>query len=143
MKRTDLILAALAPANGAAHSPVQLQKLLFLIDKQIPHLVGGPYFAFQPYDYGPFDKSVYADLKILALEGFVEIEAAPGLRWRKYRLTESGQAAGNASLAELDESAQKYVREVSHFVRALSFESLVSAIYKAFPEMKANSVFRG
>ena len=35
------------------------------------------------------------------------------------------------------------IEQVSKFVRSLSFEQLVSAIYKAYPRMKANSVFRG
>lgn len=35
-----------------------------------------------------------------------------------------------------------YIGKVSTFVRTRSFNDLVSAIYKAFPEMKANSIFR-
>jgi hypothetical protein len=32
---------------------------------------------------------------------------------------------------------------VSDWVRAQSFNSLVKAIYDAYPEMKVNSIFRG
>ena len=45
--------------------------------------------------------------------------------------------------AGIDEPVMSYIKEVSKFVRALSFADLVSAIYKAYPEMKANSVFTG
>ena len=58
MTRKEVVLAALAPAKHAPHSPVQVQKLIFLIDRNIPREVGGPHFDFQPYNYGPFDKAV-------------------------------------------------------------------------------------
>jgi len=56
MDRGDLVLAALAAGGvGASYSPVQVQKLLFLIDREAANLVDGPHFSFRPYDYGPFE----------------------------------------------------------------------------------------
>jgi uncharacterized protein YwgA len=141
MDRREIILAAFAPANGSSHTPVQVQKLLFLIDKAIPNLVGGPHYDFRPYNYGPFDGSIYDELLELESDGYVEI--APERTWSSYRLTEEGQHAGNALLSNLDTKAQEFIRTASRFVRELSFRQLVSAIYKAYPEMKANSVFQG
>ncbi len=141
MDKKDIILATFAPANGVAHTPVQVQKLLFLIDRGIPELVGGPYYDFQPYNYGPFDVDVYNKLDILASEGYVEV--IPEQTWSSYRLTEKGQQAGDKLLSELNEKAQKFIVDASKFVRELSFVQLVTAIYKAYPEMKVNSVFQG
>jgi uncharacterized protein len=63
MDRRDTVLAALAAAGANAwFSPVQVQKLLFLIDREVPAFVDGPHFAFAPYDYGPFDARVYGEL---------------------------------------------------------------------------------
>jgi len=143
MDRRSAVLAALAPAMGAAHSPVQVQKTLFLIDKEISKLIGGPFFDFQPYDYGPFDKAVYDVLEELTRAGLVEVEAGPGLRWRRYRLTAGGQREGSEILESLDRRASDYIKKISEFVRSLSFEDLVSAIYKAYPDMKVNSIFKG
>src|SRR5262249_3878533 len=125
------------------HSPVQIQKTLFLIDTEIPKLVGGPYFDFQPYDYGPFDKDVYDALEELTRGQLVEVDTAAGLRWRRYRLTDAGQEKGMKALQSMARPARQYITDVSKFVRSLSFDQLVSAIYKAYPEMKVNSVFRG
>lgn len=66
MDREDLVLACLAPAKGALHSPVQVQKMFFLIDRNISEDIEGPLFDFHPYDYGPFDKAVYETLEKLA-----------------------------------------------------------------------------
>ena len=46
------------------------------------------------------------------------------------------------TLDNLHENAQAYIRSASNFVRNHSFSKLVSAIYKAYPEMQANSVFQ-
>jgi len=141
MDKREIILVAFAPANGAGHTPVQVQKLLFLIDREIPKLVGGPHYDFQPYDYGPFDSSLYDELSVLASEGYVEI--IPEETWSSYRLTGKGQQQGNKLLNSLSTKAREFITNSSVFVRALSFAQLVSAIYKAYPEMKANSVFQG
>lgn len=141
MDKKRLVLAALAPAQGLMHTPVQVQKLLFLIDRNIPAHTEGPTFDFQPYDYGPFDSAVYHVLDQLSAEGLVEAVEEPSRRWKRYRLTAQGQEAGNTALAAVPEKGRDYIRKVSEFVRSLSFADLVSAIYHAYPDMKVNSVF--
>jgi uncharacterized protein len=138
--RQDLVLAALAPGQGAVHSPVQLQKLLFLIDREVATLVGGPHFSFRPYNYGPFDKAVYKELEELSAAGLAE-SVSQG-HWSGFRLTPAGQTQGDRSLQTLPQAARDYIVRASAFVRQHSFSTLVSAIYKAYPEMRENSVFQ-
>lgn len=142
MDRYSLVLAAFAPAHGAIHSPVQIQKLLFLIDRNISDLVDGPHFDFQPYNYGPFDKEVYTLLEELSDKGDVEVIEPRGYGYKSYRLTIQGQERGERILSSVDEKARQYITRLSDFVRSLSFDQLVSAIYQAYPEMKENSVFQ-
>lgn len=141
MEKKEVVLAILATADGAIHTPVQVQKLLFLIDKKIPSLIGGPYFNFVPYTYGPFDLEIYHLLENLSQEEDVEIISNPNLRWAKYRLTIKGQKKGEEILNTIDKKASDYIKRLSSFVRSLSFAELVSVIYNEFPEMKVNSVF--
>lgn len=143
MDKKDIVLAALAASNGASHTPVQIQKLLFLIDKKVPDLEGAPFFNFAAYDYGPFDKQVYSVLEALHVDGDVEITQNPISRLSQYKLSCQGQAKGQEKLDSLDQEQADYIRELSQFVRSLSFAQLVSAIYREFPDMKTNSVFRG
>jgi hypothetical protein len=66
MNRRDLVLAILAAAEGRAYTPVQIQKAVFVICDQLPHLIDdGPRFNFAPYDYGPFDGDVYTEIAML------------------------------------------------------------------------------
>jgi len=141
MNRKELILVGLAPAIGTFHSPVQVQKLFFLIDRNLADALNGPFFNFQPYNYGPFDKNVYEILEELTREGLIEIDSSR--TWKEYRLTEKGQSEGNLLLESLPKKVNDYICQASDFVRKLSFTQLISSIYKAYPEMKANSVFQG
>ncbi len=140
MTRRELVLAVLACAQGEPHTPVQVQKVFFLIDRNIPAQVEGPHFEFQPYHYGPFDHQVYDELARLSLDGLIEI--IPG-KWKTYRLTFEGQIQGEKLLGTLDDNVSDYIHKVSDFVRSLSFTKLVASIYKKYPEMRENSVFQG
>jgi uncharacterized protein len=141
MNRNELVLAVLAAGNGAIHTPVQIQKLFFLIDRKLAG-IGGPFFNFIPYDYGPFDKDVYRAVEALSEGGDAEIIRNPCLSLNEYRLTPEGQKKGELILNSLDSNNSDFIKRLSEFVRSLSFAELVSAIYQAYPEMKANSVFK-
>jgi uncharacterized phage-associated protein len=141
-RRQKLVLATLAAERAASFAPVQVQKLFFLLDRNLSADLGGPLFSFEPYDYGPFDRTVYSELEELAHKGLVAIEAAPGAGRRKYGLTAEGYEAGKAALGDLNARVRDYMVRVSEWVRSLSFAELVGSIYKQYPDMKMNSVFR-
>lgn len=141
MDKQSLLLAALSAGGTYQHTPVQVQKLVFLIERNVAGDLGGPAFEFRAYDYGPFDSSIYDVLRGIETQGLA-VSSATTRGWKKYQLTEAGLAEGSRVLSQMPKRAADYVRAVSEFVRRLSFADLVSSIYKAYPEMKANSVFR-
>ena len=130
----------MAPSKGRPHSPVQIQKLMFLVEQEAPVVSEGDHFDFQPYDYGPFDKDVYRVLDDMAAEGFVTIDR--GGYVRTFALTPLGYVRGNELFEQLETATQNYLRAASTFVLKQGFYSLVSAIYKAYPDMRENSVLR-
>jgi uncharacterized protein len=142
--RQEMILAVLAASQGRPYSPVQIQKAAFLVTENLPQLVNeGQNFTFEPYDYGPFDQSVYTECEHLARKGLAEIISQSGVRWNRYAASDVGIERGTEILNSIPKRASDYVKNVSTWVRSQSFESLVRAIYAEYPEMKANSVFRG
>jgi uncharacterized protein len=143
MHRRDVTLAMLAAAGGHAYTPVQFQKALFLLSRQTPHLFDeGSKFAFQPYDYGPFDQAVYHEADLLAFAGRARVGPSPR-GYRTYAASPDGQREGERLLATMAAADREFIATVSSYVRRLSFADLVSAIYKAYPEMNLNSVFVG
>jgi hypothetical protein len=143
MDRRELVLALLASSDGRQYTPAQLQKAVFLVTRNMPQIVQGVGFHFVPYDYGPFDADVYNEAAVLHHAGEAVIAPSGMGRWNTYAATESGVARGRALLQTLPAPAQKYLSEVSTWVRAQSFSSLVKSIYDTYPEMRANSIFRG
>jgi hypothetical protein len=141
MDRREFALAAMAGAEGKPFTPVQLQKLLFLLNENIGPRIGGTGYNFVPYHYGPFDSAVYTTMAQLRDEGMAAIVATGDATRREYALTEAGQALGTQLLNKFDAPVSKYVRDVCGFVLSQSFASLVSSIYNAYPGMKVNSVF--
>lgn len=142
--RQELVLAALAAGDTDSElSPVQAQKLFFLIDENVAEAMGGKQYDFQPYDYGPFDSSVYSDLDFLAFPPNAMVEVRRNGRYRTYRLTAEGHAFGAEKLAALDPQLIDYFGRAKDWVKGLTFQGLVKAIYQAYPAMRANSIFKG
>ena len=52
MEKDEMILAAMAPEKGSSFTPVQIQKLMFLIDEELAEDLGGKLFKFKPYTAG-------------------------------------------------------------------------------------------
>jgi hypothetical protein len=142
MTRSEILLAGLAAGGeNATYTPVQVQKLFFLLDREASAALGGPFFNFVPYDYGPFDQAVYAGLDELARRNLALVQQPD--RYRVYGLAQAGHQEGQRLLSSLQPNVREYVANVAGWVRQLSFQQLVAAIYNRYPEMRANSVFRG
>lgn len=142
MNRTEYVLAAMSAAERQAFSPVQVQKLFFLLDRNVSGIIGGPFFDSAPYDYGPFDKDVYHTLNLLRKKGYVEVRGHSWHRTRAYCLTEDGQKNGSAKLQEMPPNVKEYIREMVKWLLPLSFSEIVSFIYANYPEMREHSVFQ-
>ncbi len=138
MKRPEVVLTAMAAGGaGTQFDPVRVQKLLFLVDKEIPQFVEGPHFDFKPYNYGPLDLAVFQDLDALSMENEVGIDHN---KYRLYSLTDSGYARGAAMLAELPQEIARYLQDVAQWVLSRTFRQLLAAIYQRYPDMAVNSI---
>lgn len=141
LPREDIALIVLSLAEGQPFTPVQIQKALFLATDKIPDAFGSHY-DFQPYDYGPFDWQVYADIEGLERHGLAETNQQPGSRWRTYAASQQGVREGRRLAEYLDRAHREMLERIVSLVRSLSFNDLVSAIYRAYPRMRERSVFR-
>ena len=138
-QRSDIVLAAMASGGARArYDPVRVQKLFFLIDRELPEFIDGPYFHFEPYHHGPFDKEVYEELESLAERGKVTIDLTR--RYNQYSLTDSGHESGVTVLSKLPEAAARYMEDAARWVRFAPLKHLLSAIYRQYPDMAVNCV---
>jgi len=145
VKQRDWTLLAVAAAGERGLDPVQLQKSLFILSREVPKRDLGTqtFYKFDPYDYGPFSSDVYADAEALEFEGLVEIRRPPETRYKQYLLTPEGRRRVQQVKKECSDKALAYLTKVVKFAQSVSFNQLVRAIYAEYPEMQANSVFKG
>jgi len=144
MDRKDWTLLVVAQGKLPLQ-PVQLQKSLFLLSRNLTssQLQTKSFYEFDPYDYGPFCGSVYSDAEDLETAGLVAIQRPPESRYNHYGITDLGLQKAQSIESKLDKNALEYLKKVVQFTQSVSFNQLVSAIYTTYPDMKANSAFRG
>ncbi len=140
MERKYWTLLAIAAAQGERISPVQLQKSLFLLGQACRDDLGD-FYSFTPYNYGPFDSTIYLDAEELAVDGLVTIQESPRGRWSEYAATPAGLKTARELQDIVPGDVVDYLKRVVEWARGLSFQKLVRAIYKAFPEYQVKSVF--
>lgn len=144
MRPKDWTLLVLAAANGQPVQPVHLQKALFVLGRQfsLEQLQVEQFYEFEAYDYGPFCSAVYTDAEELAEEGLVEIDQPQSRSYRRYSATTAGMTAAARLRRNISDEVLEYLDRLVQWMLQRSFRQVVSAIYKAFPEMKANSIFQ-
>ena len=107
--RQKVLLAILAAAQGRTYTPVQIQKAVFLITRNLPGVVTeGPSFEFSPYDYGPFDASVYQEAEALSKSGLAVISPSGTGRWNVYSATDTGNDSGTEILRKMKTTHREY-----------------------------------
>jgi len=140
----DWTLLVIAAGMGRPLQPVHLQKALFLLDRNLSQaqLQVNAFYDFEPYDYGPFCSNIYSDAEELCHEGLVHIDQPLRLSYRQYLATNPGQARAEELREMLTRDVTTYLDTVVRWVTSLSFRQLIAAIYKAYPDMEVNSVFK-
>ena len=131
---SQIVSAALAAGGAdAAFDPVQVQHLLFLIDRTIPDQVAGPHFAFAPGPFGPFDETVTEVVVALCHEGCMRRRtAAIGFH---YALTARGLEQGSGVLSQLEASVTGYLGSLVAWIQALDFRQRLDVIQARYPDM--------
>jgi hypothetical protein len=140
MRRADWTLLAVTFANGNGLTPVQLQKSLFVLGRELPKEAGPDFYEFVAYDYGPFARSIYTDAQMLADAGLIAIGAdKSGLRI--YTPTLRGFEVGGILRGNASTRAVEYLKSVVAWAQSLPFPELIQSIYARYPDTAVNSVF--
>src|SRR6266404_2258486 len=137
LQRKDWTVLVISAAGPTGLSPVQLQKCLFLIGKNLPAEVGEDFYSFIPYNYGPFDAAVYVDAESLVNEKLIAIARVSGRTWAYYVITPKGEDLAQSLRAKISPTVWDYIFRTVAWIKRLSFSELLMAIYNAYPEYRA------
>ena len=127
-----------AGGRQASFDPLRIQKLLFLADAEIADAVGGPRYRFRPCDYGPFDPSLYADLRQLSRSGLVKITPCDG--YASHSLTSAGFDEGSKILEGIPADARTFLEESANWLLLSTPGRILSVIFRRYPEMAAKTI---
>jgi uncharacterized protein len=141
MRRQDWLLLGLAAAKDAELTPVQLQKMMFLLRDAFVRPGPQEVYDFVPYHYGPFDSSIYRDAEDLESRGLVTIAHAGTVK--RYRITPEGMRRAQELAATAPTTVHGYLQRLVDWMLPLSFAELVRAVYAKYPDYRRNSVFQG
>jgi hypothetical protein len=141
MNPQDWTLLAISAADAKGLTPVQLQKVLFLLGREMEHELGGSFYKFRPYHYGPFDRAVYDDAEKLSNQEAIDVSQRVGENWNRYVISDEGRKQAEFVKKRASNGAVEYLERVVDWALRQSFPQLVNAIYTKYPDMKVNSVF--
>ena len=136
--RERILIAIVAAAGDEGLDRVQLQKSVFLVGEELKDRLPDDFYQFRPHFYGPFAQDVYMDIERLSDGPVVEVVAGSGRRG-SYRLGHNG----SVGLSRLSEDLALGIGRIVTWVKSMSFDELVRAVYHLYPEQKDNSVFQG
>ncbi len=139
--RDDIVAAAFAAAGpGAKIDPLQAQNLLFLVDRVVSERIGGPFFDFRPYLYGPLDHAVDDAVQNLVAAGFAQTDESG--RYPRHSLTDSGRRRGEEALGSFPAPVADYFGRAARWVLLVPCRRALVAIHREYPEMAVKDVAR-
>jgi hypothetical protein len=137
----DLIILALTSGEQGPYplDPIRIMKAAFLVSQLGPADLKSQ-FTFKPYDYGPFDPSVYETISTLKKNDLLNEINADGSKYPSYSITD----AGIETLQDMSTKQKEidWLKSISEYVTSKSFTDLLTAIYAKFPAYAEKSVFK-
>jgi hypothetical protein len=130
--KEEFVLRVLSLLHSFSFSPIQVQKLFFLLEKRIGK--EAQYFKFTPYHYGPYDEELTTLLAKLERQERITSSIIDGIK--HYSINQQLDIGGF-----LDEKKKNFIlNDLVPFIKSKSFFDLCYSIYKEFPEMAKRSV---
>jgi DNA polymerase len=141
LSRLDILLILVRNGSHGGseglRDKTRLQKLLFLVQKELMNRGYKARYAFRPYKYGPFSQELYTDLEWLRMNNLVEVrtdfDQKTGVT-TEFVITNEGRNRlcnlNSASLQIIDETVKTVVEKYNH----LSTARLVDLVHEKYKE---------
>lgn len=129
LNRQKAVLLFLRQADRAV-SPVQLMKWSFLLANETSSHGGATFYAFVPYQYGPYSFTLDQEKDALVRDGLMEITTQAQLR-----LTSAGRQAELKLAGDVPQD----IRYITQTYGDRSAQALIDLVYEKYPWYTINS----
>jgi len=137
LDQQDVVLLMAAGADGPFPlDPIRVMKGCFLV-AQRGTAEWRTLFSFEPYDYGPFDASVYRARDALIAREMLSVDRS--VRHGAYSLTESGRERVANLRRVIGDDGADWLRRIGQYVTSKSFTDLLDEVYALYPEFATRS----
>lgn len=137
VNRSDVLLAIIAAAGDSKLGRVHLQKAVFLVADEYEACLPAGFYRFKHWDFGPFSYEIYQDAEMLSDWGLIHIDTGSRRRDDLYSIAKRVQFEE----ITLPTDMRDYIQKTVCWLKDMTFEELVRAIYFLFPEYRSNSMF--
>lgn len=148
MDKSSFVLNTFSLIPDIQLSSIQTQKLFFLIEQRLQKVCKKDVslFDFQPYYYGPFDKSLSQLLQVFVQDNILIPYAVARVEYCQITICRVEYYQINKEKIIdtsnfLNEKIRAYIKEqLVEFVRRLSFRDLCFSVCNEFPQMAVKSI---
>lgn len=120
---------------------IPFNKATFLLSKSDLEFSGLDY-AFEPYNYGPWDPQVTDDLDSLVKQGCLTMHPISYSRGIEYRLTDWGRRRVEQQAHEVSDVQRKVIVTIATRVTAKHYTDMLRDLYAEYPAVAKNSILR-
>jgi len=113
---------------------------MFLLKMEAADYVGGTFYDFKPYNYGPFCSTIYQDVDYLVLLGLVREQQSGS--YKVYVTTPAGRDKADNNIRKLTKKPKEYLSDLVDWVSSVDFGQLLRSIYAKYPKFAKKSLFR-
>jgi DNA polymerase len=148
LSRLDILLllvknGSYGGSEGVIRDKTRLQKLVFLVQKELLSKGYKARYAFRPYRYGPFSRELYTDLEWLRMNNLIEVrtnfDQERGMI-TEYLITNEGRNRlpdmNSVPFHNVDEIIKGVIDEYNH----LSTAELVDLVHEKYEEYNLSQV---
>lgn len=120
--------------------PIRLQFGMFLDAESAD--ADAPTYHFQPYNFGPMSRQLYADLDELVADGFVEPVPVEGVSWSRYVPADAGLRRGRELMAaDTSAAAARRLYAIKRRLGTTTFTALHDDICGRHAEFADRTIF--
>ncbi len=130
-------LVAIHAAGSRGIGAVKLQKVLFVIGRELPAHLTRRFYTFLAQTYGPHSPALTQHLDELHQSGLIEVFIPEGSD-TCYVVTERGRERARRLANRLDWQSRAKVTEITRWVQNSSLCSLIKEICNRYPDFAAD-----
>lgn len=130
------LIAIASHAKNPWLTGTDIRILLFIVDREAPHLFDGPHFQWEPSPFGPTARALFLVLDELSDEGFITIRRLGRRPYGTCRLTDRGQTIADKIMMGLEASTAEWLRRTCLWVTSIdTLQLLEDEMPAKYPEM--------